>query len=125
MSARLLCNGRRNSQHTRRSGPTIWQNDNHCQLDHTVDNKYGENLFGGSGTTYTALFASQDWYSEKQKYTYGILTDANWYATGHYTQMVWKNTAQVGIGQANCAGGGSVIAAEYYPPGNYMGEKPY
>jgi len=31
--------------------------------------------------------------------------------------MVWKNTAQVGIGQANCAGGGSVIAAEYYPPG--------
>jgi pathogenesis-related protein 1 len=100
-------------------------NDNHCQLDHTVDNKYGENLFGGSGTTYTALFASQDWYSEKQKYTYGILTDANWYATGHYTQMVWKNTTQVGIGQANCAGGGSVIAAEYYPPGNYMGEKPY
>lgn len=100
-------------------------NDNHCQLDHTVDNKYGENLFGGSGTTYTALFASQDWYSEKQKYTYGILTDANWYAMGHYTQMVWKNTTQVGIGQANCAGGGSVIAAEYHPPGNYMGEKPY
>ena len=100
-------------------------NDNHCQLDHTVDNKYGENLFGGSGVTYTALFASQDWYGEKQKYTYGVLTDANWYATGHYTQMVWRNTTQIGMGQANCAGGGSVIAAEYYPPGNYMGQKPY
>jgi pathogenesis-related protein 1 len=99
--------------------------DNNCRLDHTVDKTYGENLFGGSGTTDTALFASQDWYSEKPKYTYSVLTDANWYATGHYTQMVWKNTTQIGIGQTNCAGGGSVIAAEYYPPGNYMGEKPY
>ena len=61
----------------------------------------------------------------KTEVQHGVLTDANWYATGHYTQMVWKNTAQVGIGQANCAGGGSVIAAEYHPPGNYMGEKPY
>jgi pathogenesis-related protein 1 len=100
-------------------------NDNNCQLDHTVDNKYGENLFGGEGRTYTPLFASQDWYSEKEKYTYGVLTDANWYPTGHYTQMVWSNTRQIGIGQARCAGGGSVIAAEYYPAGNYMGQKPY
>jgi pathogenesis-related protein 1 len=99
--------------------------DKHCQLDHTVDNKYGENLFGGSGRSYTALFASQDWYSEKKKYTYGILTEGNWYPTGHYTQMIWSNTRQVGIGQANCPGGGTVIAAEYYPPGNYMGQKPY
>jgi pathogenesis-related protein 1 len=99
--------------------------DNNCQLDHTADNKYGENLFGGDGMTYTALFASQDWYSEKEKYTNGVLTQANWYATGHYTQMIWSNTQQVGIGQARCAGGGSVIAAEYYPPGNYMGQKPY
>lgn len=100
-------------------------NDNDCGLDHTVNNNYGENLFGGSGRAYTALDASQDWYSEIQSYKYGVLTDDNWYGTGHYTQMVWSKTKQVGIGQANCPGGGLVIAAEYSPPGNYTGEKPY
>jgi pathogenesis-related protein 1 len=100
-------------------------NDNNCVLDHTVNNNYGENLFGGSGRTYTALYASQDWYNEIQKYKPVVLSEDNWYATGHYTQLVWSNTRQVGIGQANCRGGGSVIAAEYDPPGNYMGEKPY
>ena len=99
--------------------------DSGCNLIHTVNNQYGENLFGGSGAPYTVLDASQDWYSEISKYTYGVLTPANWAPTGHYTQMVWSRTTQVGIGQATCSGGGTVIAAEYSPPGNYMGQKPY
>ncbi len=99
--------------------------DNNGNLDHTPNNVYGENLFGGSGMSYTALDASQDWYSEISSYTYGVLTDDNWYATGHYTQMVWSNTTTVGIGMATGADGSIVIAAEYDPPGNYMGQKPY
>lgn len=100
-------------------------NDNHCGLSHTVNGRYGENLFGGSGVPYTALDASKSWYSEISKYTYGPITAANFAPTGHYTQMVWSGTTQVGIGQANCRGGGTVIAAEYSPPGNYIGQKPY
>ncbi len=96
-----------------------------CNLIHTANNPYGENLFGGSGAAYTALDASQDWYSEISRYSYGVLTAANFAPTGHYTQMVWSKTTQVGIGQASCRNGGIVIAAEYSPPGNYIGQKPY
>lgn len=99
--------------------------DSNCDLEHTPNNVYGENLFGGSGESYTALDASQDWYSESNDYTYGVLTQDNWYATGHYTQMIWSNTTRIGMGMATCNGGGVVIAAEYDPPGNYMGQKPY
>jgi len=99
--------------------------DNQCQLQHSTNNTHGENLFGGSGAAYTALFASQSWYSEIKDYHYGVLSGTNWYKTGHYTQMVWSSTTSVGIGQASCANGGIVIAAEYDPPGNYMGQKPY
>lgn len=98
---------------------------NHCGLIHTVNDRYGENLFGGSGMSYTALDASRDWYNEISKYTYGAVTAANFAPTGHYTQMVWSHTTAVGIGQANCPGGATVIVAEYDPPGNYIGQKPY
>jgi len=98
---------------------------NHCGLIHTDNDRYGENLFGGSGMSYTALDASQDWYREISGYTYGVVTAANFAPTGHYTQMVWSRTTAVGIGQANCPGGATVIVAEYDPPGNYIGQKPY
>jgi pathogenesis-related protein 1 len=98
---------------------------NGCRLAHTVNGTYGENLFGGSGAAYTALDASKNWYNEISKYTYGAVTATNFAPTGHYTQMVWSQTTQVGIGQAICPGGGTVIAAEYSPPGNYLGQNPY
>jgi len=99
--------------------------DENCNLAHTQNNTYGENLFGGSGMAYTALDAAEDWYSEIAKYHNGVLTAANFAPAGHYTQMVWRDTTQVGMGQATCSGGAIVIVAEYNPPGNYIGQKPY
>ena len=99
--------------------------ENNCDLEHTQNNNYGENLFGGSGAPFTALDASRDWYGEIKQYKLRVLTGNNFHATGHYTQMVWNTTAKVGIGQAACRGGGTVIAAEYDPAGNIIGQKPY
>jgi uncharacterized protein YkwD len=87
--------------------------------------KYGENIFWGSASSYTPLEASEDWYSEIKDYKYGIVTMDNYYATGHYTQMVWKNTTHVGIGVAICADGEIIIVANYSPAGNFIGQKPY
>lgn len=87
--------------------------------------KYGENIFWGKGADYSALDASKSWYSEIEHYTYGVLNSSNWSKTGHYTQMVWKKTKQVGIAVAKCADGAIIIVANYNPPGNYMGESPY
>jgi uncharacterized protein YkwD len=101
-----------------------------CNMEHRPRSgqwtqKYGENIFWGSGSSYTPLDASKSWYDEIKDYTYGPVSGSNWYKTGHYTQMVWKNTTKVGIGVAKCSDGGIIIVANYDPPGNYMGEKPY
>lgn len=86
---------------------------------------HGENIFWGSGLAYSALDASKSWYSEIQDYKHGPLNDSNWSVAGHYTQMVWKNTTQVGIATVTCTDGSILIVANYDPPGNYMGEKAY
>ena len=85
----------------------------------------GENIFGGFGREYTALDASMSWYSEINEYTYRTVTEANYYNTGHYTQMIWKSSKKIGIGLAHCSDGGIIIVANYSPAGNYIGQKPY
>jgi pathogenesis-related protein 1 len=100
-----------------------------CKMDHRPakgawSQKYGENIFWG-GEEYKALQACESWYSEIKDYKYGKINNTNWYKTGHYTQMVWKNTTHVGMGMAVCKSGAILIVANYNPSGNYMGEKPY
>jgi len=104
--------------------------DENCDMKHRPnDGKwkriYGENIFWGGGSSYTVVDASESWYSEIKDYKHQVLNSSNWYAAGHYTQMVWKNTKKVGIGQATCSGGAILIVGSYDPPGNYMGEKAY
>jgi hypothetical protein len=35
---------------------------------------------------------------------------------GHYTQIVWKKSTQIGVGKA-----GGIVVLNYSPPGNYRG----
>jgi pathogenesis-related protein 1 len=52
---------------------------------------------------------------------------------GHYTQMVWKNTKEVGCATATVSGKSSsglsgvvvYLVCRYSPPGNIVGQKPY
>jgi pathogenesis-related protein 1 len=44
---------------------------------------------------------------------------------GHYTQVVWKNSMEVGGGMAICDNKSQVWVCNYNPPGNVEGEKPY
>jgi uncharacterized protein YkwD len=104
---------------------------NHCKMKHRSDQdregeQYGENIFwGSSADSYTPLDASEAWYSEKGKFTYARLNNDNWYPAGHYTQMIWRTTTQMGAGVAVCPTGEIIVVANYNPPGNYMGEYPY
>ncbi|HCW07808.1 MAG TPA: SCP-like extracellular [Cytophagales bacterium] len=105
-------------------------NDKGCQMEHRPNDGewkriYGENIFWGSGASYNAKDASDSWYSEIKDYKHEVLNNSNWYAAGHYTQMVWRNTTKVGIGQATCPNGATIIVGNYDPPGNYLGEKAY
>jgi uncharacterized protein YkwD len=106
-------------------------NENNCNMAHRItpgqdDGGYGENIFwGSSANDFKPLDASLDWYSEIKLYKYGAITQKNWHSTGHYTQMVWKNTKEVGVGVAICPNGAIIIVANYYPAGNYIRQFPY
>ena len=89
----------------------------------------GENLFSTTATDSItpARRASQLWYDEIKLYTYStILSGENdFYQIGHYTQMVWKNTTEVGMAMAVSNSGKTYIVARYSPSGNFRGEYPY
>lgn len=46
-------------------------------------------------------------------------------ACGHYTQVVWKSTKEVGCAMAVCEDKSQVWVCEYLPYGNIIGQKPY
>lgn len=101
-----------------------------CNMEHRPSDgewaqKHGENIFWGSGMNFSPLYASERWYSEIKDYKHGPISDINWPIAGHYTQVVWKTTTQVGLGMATCPGGEIIIVGNYNPPGNYWGQKAY
>jgi len=101
-----------------------------CRLEHRPRSgpwaqRHGENLFYGRGGRYTALTASRSWQSEAADYRYQVVSGSNFARTGHYTQMVWRDTQRLGMGQATCPDGAVIIVANYDPPGNVMGQYPY
>lgn len=86
----------------------------------------GENIFWGSSSTfYGTLDASKSWYKEKADYNGEPIGETRGKKVGHYTQMVWNYTREVGAGVAYCAGGGIVVVASYHPAGNIIGSVPY
>ena len=119
-------------------GPLQWSNDiaafaqqwadqlaqSSCAMKHRSPNVYGENLFQGTLSAYTAVDASKAWETEKKDYRGGALTESNWHPAGHYTQMVWRQTSHLGCGQAVCRNT-LIVACNYDPPGNFMGRRPY
>ena len=91
----------------------------------------GENLAGNRRTPVSSppplpssiARMEQGWIAEKDFYQ-GYPSQTGDTATGHYTQMVWRDTTAVGCGYAS-AGGYDVLSCRYSPPGNIIGQKPY
>ena len=98
-----------------------------CSLVHSTDNdrgglSAGENIF---------VYFSDDpvdgvkwWYDEISLYNYG--RPGFDFKTGHFTQVVWRNTTEVGCAVSRCASGRweNTLVCQYTPPGNYQGQFP-
>lgn len=89
-----------------------------CKFYHSK-NGYGENLAMGTSSAYGMNSLVDMWYSEKSSYSYR--SPGFSMSTGHFTQVVWKGSSQIGCGVTNC-NGNTVLVCNYSPPGNYEGQ---
>lgn len=83
---------------------------------------HGENLFLISGGIVTSAEVVQTWVAERGDYNPNTNTCVG--VCGHYTQVVWRTTREVGCGMA-LDGYREVWVCEYDPPGNVAGVRPY
>jgi uncharacterized protein YkwD len=92
------------------------------QFSHRPNSPYGENLFEITGAPATSAQVVKAWADEVRDYDYKSNKCRG--ACGHYTQIIWRNTKEVGCAVAR-GGGREVWVCNYDPPGNYIGERPY
>lgn len=80
----------------------------------------GENVFCKQSTgkiELTGKEAVDSWYSEIKDYTFGKAGSQP--GTGHFTQVVWKESKELGVGFAT--NGRSVfVVGQYRPAGNFV-----
>ena len=81
-------------------------------------NDMGENIFMCQGSEATGTMATDDWYNEVKSHNFKKDFQKG---TGHFTQIIWKDTKEVGFGIAN-RGNTYYVVANYYPPGNFLGQ---
>jgi uncharacterized protein YkwD len=91
---------------------------------HRQHTAYGENLLEFTGTSANAKPEEvvQEWKAEVIDYDYSSNRCRS--VCGHYTQIVWRSTREVGCAVARSARR-EVWVCEYDPPGNVAGQKPY
>jgi hypothetical protein len=93
----------------------------------------GENIWQGSlGSSLTAMIDL--WGNERRFFRNGVFdarttgsaisTTGNWQDVGHYTQIVWRNTRQVGCGLARTSRH-AFLVCRYNPAGNIVGQRVY
>lgn len=65
---------------------------------HRQQNPYGENLYYANNFEPSAADAVKSWYDEIEMYNFATHTYSG--NTGHFTQVVWRGTKELGVGRA-------------------------
>ena len=92
------------------------------QFIHRPNSTYGENLFEITGATASPAQVVNVWAAESRNWEY--ISNRCSGVCGHYTQIVWGDTKEVGCAVAR-GGGREVWVCNYDPPGNWTGRRPY
>lgn len=102
---------------------------NHLAATGTFEHSgVAENLAQGSTGSFSITQLVDMWGAEKQNFSNGTFPDVsstgNWADVGHYTQMVWRNTTDVGCGMAS-GNGNDILVCHYNPAGNVIGQEAF
>jgi hypothetical protein len=86
----------------------------------------GENLWEGTRGGFAPAEMVGAWAAEKSYFDGGAFKNGmtNGHVTGHYTQLIWRDTRTVGCAMAS-ARGVDVLVCRYSPAGNVVGEAPH
>ena len=88
----------------------------------------GENLWMGSAGQWPVEKMVGTFVAEKRMFRRAAFPNTsrtgNWADAGHYSQIVWHGTREVGCAVAT-GSGNDVLVCRYYPAGNIYGQKPY
>ena len=91
-------------------------------------NPEGENLWAGTKGYYQPEAMVGAWIREKQYFRPGVFPDNSTTGhvadVGHYTQLVWRATSEVGCAEA-ASTREDILVCRYAEAGNYRGERPF
>ena len=98
----------------------------HAPEDHRAPQ--GENLWAGTRGYYTPEAMVNAWIREKRYFRSGVFPDNSTTGRvediGHYTQVIWRATHEVGCAEAASASE-DILVCRYAEAGNYRGERPF
>ena len=106
-----------------------------CGMEHSDTPDLGENLYWASPIRWsTGLLTVQDvrpgfvtdvWGRESADFQVEANTCTPGKTCGHYTQIVWRSTREVGCAVRVCAAKDQIWVCQYRPAGNFIGERPF
>lgn len=93
-------------------------------FEHAPDTDDGENLWMGTRGHFSPEAMIGLWIDEKRHYRPGAFRASDAPAVGHYTQLMWRDTQDVGCALARGAEA-DVLVCRYAQAGNVIGRRPF
>ena len=89
-----------------------------------IDPPQGENLYRGTRGAFSYAAIAQLWVDERRDFRPGrfpdVVASGAWQRVGHYTQIIWPATREVGCALSSDAEN-DFLVCRYAPAGNYYG----
>lgn len=116
------------SEHAKKWAQTLAVSDMFEHAPVGADGGEGENLWTGTKDDYTpeemiAFFIDEGKLFKRNKFP-DVSTSGRWEDVGHYTQIVWKDTREVGCAIASNPQS-EYLVCRYLPAGNVIGQQVY
>jgi len=96
--------------------------------DRSARSGAGENLWMGTAGYWDVDGMFKMFIDERKDYRHqtfpNVSRTGNWTDVGHYTQIVWRDTQEVGCAVVT-GNGNDVLVCRYWPAGNVLGAKAY